>query len=82
MSKTSVPLALRVASILVLIESAATFGLALYFVWGIDVGKAILLQTMLALVGFCIAASAWLAWLALGLVKAKRSARTPVVFGN
>jgi hypothetical protein len=80
MTQKSIPTALRAASILVFVESAATFALALYFLWGIDAGQAIVLQTMIALIGFCVATSAWLGWLALSLLKAKRSARTPVVF--
>jgi len=80
MTKNALPVALRAAGILVLVESAATFGLALYFVWGIDAGLVIVLQTMLALVGFLVATSVWLGWLGFGLLKAKRSSRTPAIF--
>jgi hypothetical protein len=80
MTKNAFPVALRAAGILVLAESAATFGLALYFFWGINVGRVIVLQTMLALVGFLVLTSAWLGWLGFGLLRAKRSSRTPAVF--
>ena len=80
MTKKALPVALRAAGILVLIECAATLGLALYFVWGINVGIVIVLQTMLALVGFLVATSVWLGWLGFGLLNAKRSSRTPAIF--
>ncbi len=80
MTKNTLPAQLRAAAVLVFIESAATLGLALFFVWGIDAGQAIVLPTMFALVGFFVAAAAWLVWLGVGLLKVKRSARTPVVF--
>jgi hypothetical protein len=80
MTQNSIPAALRVASILVFVESAATFALGVYFLWSIPTGKAILLQTMIALTVFVVVTAAWLGWLAAGLLKAKRSARTPVVF--
>lgn len=80
MTQNSIPMALRAASILVFAESASTFALGVYFLWSIPTGKAILLQTMIALAVFVVATAAWLAWLATGLLKAKRSARTPVVF--
>ena len=79
MTKKTIPTALRLAAIVVFVESAATFSLALFFLWGINVGQAIVLPTMFALIGFCVAASVWLAWLGNGLLKAKRSARTPVI---
>ncbi len=80
MTKKTIPTALRLAAIVVFVESAATFSLALFFLWGINVGQAIVLPTMFALIGFCVEASVWLAWLGNGLLKAKRSARTPVIF--
>ena len=80
MPANQLPRQLCVAVILVVLEAVALVGLAGYFAFGILEGQVRILATMLALVGFTLATSAWVAYLGVGLLKLKKSSRTPAIF--
>lgn len=80
MPANPIPKQLMVAAILVFIEAAALVVLAGYFAFGILEGQVRILSTMLALVAFTLGAAAWVAYLGVGLLRLKKSARTPAVF--